>query len=300
MHVRSPITRSIRLLLAAAAIATGCCLTADAARPGPGLQVAAATAPGARATVSRRVRIIDFTHLSSPAGIVFRYTTLAPGAAGQAEIVPAGAWLKIHGIFSNLPAASQLGPQDLTYTLWQVTPDGRTANLGEVEVTGSGGEIHTKSRAHRFGLIVTAEPYFAVSQPSSAMAFESDLTPGSAPGAPLPQATCELLLAAIGSHLATRSTPDPKAAKEPLLFEEARRALAVARAAGAAEYAPQTLGTAEQTLEIAERLLGQRAKAADVHDAAQEAVLIAEDARVLAVARQRRAQAARVVRDPAQ
>lgn len=289
--------RITRLLVAAALITATSCVTAWAAPRGLARQLppSGVAPPG---TIFRQVRILDFTHLAGATAIVFRYTPLAPGAAGQAEIVPAGAWLKIHGMFSSLPAASRLGPQDLTYTLWQVTPDGRTTNLGEIEVSGSNGEIHTKSRSHRFGLIVTAEPYFAVSQPSSALAFESDAAPGSAVIPPLTQVNCELLQAPIGSDVVAKITADPKPG-EPLLFEEARRALAVARASGAAQYAPQTLDTAGQTLQIAEKLLAQHAKPADVHDAALEAVLIAEDARVLAVARQRRAQAARVVQDPA-
>jgi len=291
--------RTVRLMLVVAAITAGSCLIARAAPREPARQLPPATGPAAQASVSRRVRILDFTHLAGATAIVFRYTPLAPGAACQAEIVPAGAWLKIHGVFSNLPAASRLGPQDLTYTLWQVTPDGRTTNLGEIEVTGSDGEIHTKSRAHRFGLIVTAEPYFAVSQPSFAVAFEADVVPDTAVSAPLTQVTCELLQAPIGSKVLAKSALDPKATDEPLLFEEARRALAVARASGAAEYAPQTLETAGQTLQVAEKLLAQHAKPADVHDAALEAVLIAEDARVLAVARKSRAQASPVVQDPA-
>lgn len=302
MYASPTILRAARLCFLVAATTTGWCLPAHAIRAGAGTDLPRAAALDTQATVSRQVRIIDFTRLTSAAAIVFRYTRLAPGAAGQAEIVPAGAWLKIHGMFSNVPAASRLGSEDLTYTLWQVTPDGRATNLGEIEISGSNGEIHTKSRAHQFGLIVTAEPYFAVSQPSAAVAFESDLTPGSTLGEPLAQATCELLTAPIGSKLVASDTggaPDPKTTGEPLLFEEARRALAVARASGAAEYAPGTLATAEQTLQIARTLVGQRAKPAEVHDAALEAVLIAEDARVLAVVRRKRAQATRVDRGSA-
>lgn len=244
------------------------------------------------ATVTRQVRIMDFSHLARPATVVFRYTPLVRNAAGQAVIEPFRGTLRIHGVFSNLPPASQLGPPFLTYTLWQVTADGRTTNLGEVELTGNNGEISTKSRSSRFGLIVTAEPYFAVSQPSSHVAFESDAAPGSGTNPPLTLARCELLRTPIGAPSIGSDPPDPKTAGQPLLFEEARRALAVARAAGAAEYAPETLGTAEQTLKIARNLLAQGAKPKDVHDAAMEAVLIAEDARVLAGARRSRLHAA--------
>jgi len=247
------------------------------------------------ATVTQQVRIMDFSHLARPTTIVFRYTTLARDAAGQAEIEPFKGALKIHGVFSNLPPARRLGSPFLTYTLWQVTPDGRTTNLGEIELTGSAGEITTKARSPRFGLIITAESYFAVSQPSSRVVFESDVAPGGSANSPLTLARCELLRTPIGAQFVASDPPDPKTAMQPLLFEEARRALAVARAAGAAEYAPQTLETAEQTLKIAGNLLAQSAKPTDVHDAALEAVLIAEDARVLAVARHNRPQSAPAV-----
>ena len=249
-------------------------------------------------TVTHQVRIMDFSHLARPTTIVFRYTTLVRDAAGQAEIEPFRGNLKIHGVFSNLPPARHLGLPFLTYTLWQVTADGRTTNLGEVELTGGAGEISTKARSSRFGLIVTAESYFAVSQPSSHVAFESDVAPGSSANSPLTLAHCELLRTPIGAEFAASDPPDPKTAGQPLLFEEARLALAVARAAGAAEYAPETLETAGQTLKIAGNLLAQGAKPADVHDAAMEAVLIAEDARVLAVARHGRPQAAPAVPSP--
>jgi len=243
-------------------------------------------------TVVQQVRIMDFSHLAGPTTIVFRYTPLVRGASGQAEIEPFKGTLKIHGVFSNLPPGSRLGSPFLTYTLWQVSPDGRTTNLGEVELTESAGEISTKARSPKFGLIVTAEPYFAVSQPSFKVALESDVAPGSSSNLPLTSARCELLRTPIGGQLVANDPPDPKTAGQPVLFEEARRALAVARAAGAAEYAPDTLDTAEQTLKTAGSLLAQGAKPRDVHDAAMEAVLIAEDARVLAVARHSRSQTA--------
>ncbi len=292
-----------RIFVPAAAIIVALCFPAGAMPPGfadaQGPSTAGLNSTSGAANVTERVRVMDFGHLAGPTTIAFRYTPLVPGAAGQAEIEPFKSVLKIHAVFSNLPAASRLGSEYLTYTLWQVTSDGRTTNLGEVERTGSAGEIRTKSRSLRFGLIVTAEAYFAVSQPSAAVAFESDLAPGGAVNIPLTQVNCELLRKPIGAQSVPTVAADPKVAGEPLLFEEARLALAVARAAGAARYAPETLDTAEQTLQIAGNLLAQGAKKADVHDAALEAVLIAEDARVLAVARQKRAQITPSVQDPA-
>jgi Domain of unknown function (DUF4398) len=271
------------------------CVTGDF---GHAVQLSDSGAPPA--TVSRSVRIMDFSSLAGPATVLFRYTPLVPGAAGQAELEPVKSVLRIRASFSNLPAASRLGAQYLTYTLWQVTPDGRTTNLGEVELSGTDGSITTKSKSLRFGLIVTAEPYFAVSRPSSAEALEADLVPGGAANIPLTTVNFELLRAPIGSDVAENVSTGRKNPGQPLLFDEARRALAVAKAAGAPQYAPQTFDIAVQTLQVAEKLLAQGAKKQDVHDAVVEAALIAEDARVLAVARARRAQTQPVASDPPQ
>jgi hypothetical protein len=299
MRVSSAITGFIPGAFAAAlAIATAWCL---ALRPPqhrtqslPGTGPVAGESP----TVSRRVRIMDFKALAGPTTVVFRYTPLVAGAAGQAEIEPVKSMWKIRAFFSSLPAATTLGAPYLTYTLWAVTPGG-TTNLGEVERTGSDGRINTKFKSPQFGLMVTVEPYFGVSDPSSAVAFEADLAPGTAGNIPWTRVSCELLRNPIGSELAAGSAPDPRDPSEPLLFEEARRALATARAAGAAAYAPQTLDTAVQMLQIAGKLRAQRAKQQDIHDAALEAVLIAEDARVLAVNRQRRSHTGSATQDHA-
>jgi hypothetical protein len=300
--------QACRALALAAAITSAWCLDPAPAAPlgqaqslpevGPATGLATGAQESPPPTRSQRVRIMDFSSLSGPTAIAFRYTPLVSGAAGQAEIEPFKSAWKIRALFTSLPAASRLGAQYLTYTLWAVTPDGRTTNLGEVELAGSEGHLDTKFKQPRFGLIVTAEPYFAVSQPSSAVVFEADLAPGNAVNIPLTQAECEVLQSPIGSEVTANNASDAKNPPEPLLFDEARRALAVARAAGAADVAPQTLDTAAQTLRIAEKLLAEGAKRQDVHDAVVEAVLIAEDARVLAVARQRRSHSAPVAKDP--
>ena len=246
-------------------------------------------------TVSRSVRVMDFTALSTSTTVVFRYAPPLAGAAGEADILPEKTQIKIHAAFTNLAPASRLGPQYLTYVLWSVTPQGRFTNLGEVELLGSDGQLNTKIRSRRFGLIVTAEAYLAVSQPSKMVAFEADVAPES-PRVPVSQTRCELLSVPVGAESVA-----PAAAKGPagpLVLEEARRAIAVARQAGAQEYAPDTLAIAEKLLQLAQDQQAQGVRRKDVDDAGSEAVFIAEDARVLAVTRQKRARQARTDADP--
>ncbi len=285
MTNRTTITGKLARALAAALYAS----VAVAAQAGP------TSAPASRPseTVPFPVKVIDFGDLAAPLSIVFRYTPLVKGAAGQAEILPGPTKWKIDAAFANLPPASRLGSEYLTYVLWCVTPEGRTLNLGEVELIGTDGQLNTKVNLQRFGLIVTAEPYLAVTRPNNAVALEADVAPGSPSGLSVTQATCELLAKPIGAGTIQADPPRTKDPDEPLVIEEARRAVAVARAAGAAEYAPDTFGTAEQLLRLAENQQKRGEKRKDVADTGSEAVFIAEDARVLAVTRQRRAREAR-------
>ena len=57
--------------------------------------------------------------------------------------------------------------------LWAITPEGRTANLGEVLLNGTKSKLDVTTELQVFGLIVTAEPYYAVSQPSDLVVMEN-------------------------------------------------------------------------------------------------------------------------------
>ena len=57
--------------------------------------------------------------------------------------------------------------------LWAITPEGRTANLGEVLLNGTNSKLDVTTELQAFGLVVTAEPYFAVTQPSDVVVMEN-------------------------------------------------------------------------------------------------------------------------------
>src|SRR5260370_15625587 len=70
--------------------------------------------------------------------------------------------------------ASMYGPEYLTYVLWAITPEGRPKNLGEVVLNGStNSKLDVTTELQAFGLIVTAEPYFAVTMPSDVVVMEN-------------------------------------------------------------------------------------------------------------------------------
>ncbi|HUI43473.1 MAG TPA: hypothetical protein VL523_16030 [Terriglobia bacterium] len=280
-HTRKALIASILLLTALAA--------------GPPRGAAWAQAPSADspepappAEVKRSVKVMDFGSLISPTTIVFRPTALVSGSQGEAEVWMDRAVAKLHATFTNLPPASRLGREYLTYVLWSVTPEGRTTNLGEVTWAGAAAQLDAKVEWHRFGLLVTAEPYFAVSMPGAAVVFEAGLAPGATNEVPITETTCQLLSRPTGGAAVAAGSKAAVDPTEPLVVEEARRAIAAAKAAGAEHYAPLTFGTATQLLRLAENQLAKRVKLKDVLDTGSEAVLIAEDARVLATARQKR------------
>ena len=72
--------------------------------------------------------------------------------------------------------AQKYGPEYLTYVLWAITPEGRAKNLGEILLDSQNrGKLNVSTEFQAFGMIVTAEPYFAVSQPSDVVVMENVL-----------------------------------------------------------------------------------------------------------------------------
>ena len=62
--------------------------------------------------------------------------------------------------------------------LWAVTPEGRATNLGEIQVDDDDAKVKVTTELQAFGLIVTAEPYFAVTQPSDVVVMENVVREG--------------------------------------------------------------------------------------------------------------------------
>ena len=75
--------------------------------------------------------------------------------------------------FDDLQPATKNGAEYLTYVLWAITPEGRTSNLGEVLLNGTKSKLNVTTELQVFGLVVTAEPYFAVTQPSDLVVMEN-------------------------------------------------------------------------------------------------------------------------------
>src|ERR1700688_3046963 len=235
--------------------------------------------------VARTTKAINYRHRSGSTRIDFRGTPLMPEAKGEADVNSKQGRIEINTRMEHLSPASQYGPEYLTYVLWAVTPEGRPKNLGEVLLNGTNSKMEVTTDFQTFGLIVTAEPYFAVTQPSDVVVMENVVRNDTTGTIEEVDAKYELLqrgqyvLNVKPSEIAPRRL-DPKV---PLELYEARNAVQIARWTGAEHYAGDTFLKATQGLENAEGYLKGRAGKRPIGTVAREAVQMAEDARIITV-----------------
>src|ERR1051325_2619960 len=123
--------------------------------------------------VQSSAQAINYRYLKSSTMIDFKGTVLLADGKGSAEIKSKAGATEIDAEFENLPAATQFGPEYLTYVLWAISPEGRPTNLGELIVKNGKSELKVTEQLQAFGLLVTAEPYFAVSGPSNVVVLEN-------------------------------------------------------------------------------------------------------------------------------
>src|SRR5207342_2447698 len=125
--------------------------------------------------VERTAKAINYRHRSGSTTIGFNGTALMPEARGEAKVESKQGYIEIEVEFDDLQSATRFGPEFLTYVMWAITPEGRATNLGEVILNGTKSKLNVTSELQAFGLIVTAEPYFAVSQPSDVVTMENTI-----------------------------------------------------------------------------------------------------------------------------
>jgi hypothetical protein len=124
------------------------------------------------------LKAVDYQYRSGPTGIDFRGTVLLPESKGDATVESKAGRMEIDAHFSHLLSPARFGGEYLTYALWAITPEGHPKNLGEI-VPASSDKAHTTvtTDLQAFGLIVTAEPYAAVREPSDVVVLENEIRP---------------------------------------------------------------------------------------------------------------------------
>jgi outer membrane protein OmpA-like peptidoglycan-associated protein len=218
----------------------------------------------------------------------FTGTALSPLATGEATVEGKKGYIDIDAKFDKLAPPTQFGPEYLTYVLWAVTPEGRSTNLGEVQVKDDEARIHVTTELQAFGMLVTAEPYFAVTQPSDVVVLENSIRKNTKGSADIIQAKFDLLKR--GTYLMNQDTRQlklkPLEPGAPLDLAEARNAVMLARFAGADRYSDDTYIKATRLLTDAEQAQARHRNTNEVMMPARQAVQTAEDARLIALQRQ--------------
>src|ERR1022692_539990 len=235
--------------------------------------------------ISRSVQAVNYQHRSGASKLDFAGTDLMPSANGEAKVNSKRGSIEIEAEFGDLQKPTTFGNEYMTYVLWAISPEGRAVNLGEVLVGDNHrSKLQVTTDLQAFALIVTAEPYYAVRQPSNAVVLENVVRDDTKGTTEAVNAKYELM--ERGGYLPTGYKFDPVVlnARLPLEFFEARNALRIAQSEGAESYASDSYQHAVQLMNNADGY------ATDKHidrkpliAVSREAVQTAEDAREIAV-----------------
>lgn len=239
--------------------------------------------------VAREIPAINYFHRSGSTKIGFQGTSLLPAGKGDAKVDAAAGRTTISAHFEGLSPANGFGTEYLTYVLWAISPEGRPVNLGEVLPTGSKdkNEIAVTTNLQAFGLIVTAEPYFAVTMPSDIVVMQNVAIDDKTQGV-LEQVNAHYTLLPRGAYAETAGRhsvlhPITRNERSPLELYEAQNAMQIAEAAGADQYAADSMRTAKTALQNAEDLDSKKSNRKETITFAREAVQSAEDARIITI-----------------
>jgi outer membrane protein OmpA-like peptidoglycan-associated protein len=234
---------------------------------------------------SRTVVAVNYRHHGGATKLDFRGTDLMPSANGHASVKSNRGSIAIEAEFGELRKPTAFGAEYLTYVLWAISPEGSAVNLGEVLVGGNHrSKLNVTTDLQAFALIVTAEPYYAVHQPSNVVVLENVVRIDTKGTTEAVNAKYELI--ERGGYIPTGYKFDPVVldARLPLEFLEARNALRIAQSEGAERYASDSYQHASQLMSTAdEYATTKHSSKKELIATSREAVQTAEDARTIAV-----------------
>jgi len=245
--------------------------------------------------VAKTTQAVNYEHRGLPTKVDFEGTVFLPEAEGKARVEAKKGAVEIQGKFKNLASPQRFGLNYLTYVLWALTPEGRAENLGELVTDGEfKAKLETAAELQTFALLVTAEPYYAVTQPSDVVVLENVIRPETIGQVQTVDAKYELLrrsahrleVAEARRYSArdAKKVPLDQAIAQRELYQ-ARNAIQFAEAQGAAQFAPDSLEKAQQKLQEAEARYASHPKSKQIVTLAREATQTAEDARLITLRR---------------
>jgi outer membrane protein OmpA-like peptidoglycan-associated protein len=233
--------------------------------------------------VDRTTKAINYQHRDGATKIDFRGTALLPESHGEAKVESKKGYMEIEVEFDKLQSANRFGPEYLTYVMWAITPEGRATNLGEVILDGSRSKLDVTTELQSFGLVVTAEPYFGVTQPSDVVVMENVVRADTQGKVEVIEAKYELLPRGqyVVNVLPVDLKPMALDKKTPLDLYQARNAVRIARWAGADVAAKESFDKANGLLVKAEAAMTSKAGSKAIAENSREAVQTAEDSRLI-------------------
>lgn len=240
--------------------------------------------------VARTIKAINFHHRQGSTTVALEPSPLLKAGKGEARIDSKTGATKVEAWFEKMRPAAEFGEGYLTYVMWAITPEGRPENLGEVMLDGDRARLQAATELQTFGILVTAEPYYAVSQPSDMVVLEGAVKDGKTTGTIMPlDAKYELLRR--GEYV-THLPPADRVRwysdkKTPLDLLEARHAMAIAKSVGGERWAPDVMAKAQVDLGNAEAFLRSGGEVKKIQSLSPHVTQLAEDARLLSIEKSR-------------
>jgi outer membrane protein OmpA-like peptidoglycan-associated protein len=235
------------------------------------------------ASVSRTTKAMNYRLRGDDVKVDFHGTDLMPGATGEAKVAGKKSRVEIDAHFENLDDPTKFGLEYLSLVLWAVSPEGRAVNLGELVFDHNSSRVKAITDMPTFGMIVTAEPYFAVNQPGNMVVLDNIIPAGTR------QENIEARYELLGRGTYSSTNTHIQDAifgidrKTPRALFEARNAVRIARIAGADKYAASIISKADLELRSAEEAFQHKRDKGTIDTLARDTVTTAEEARVMAV-----------------
>lgn len=249
-------------------------------RPGALARAAALALLGGGLAVAEDFNLTAVTFPEGPAiDIPMARTTATPDAARlDATVRSSGGQARIKVSFKGMEPAVLFGGDVSSYVVWSVTRDGSVENLGElvVESSDASGSGEYSTGRKQFGVLVTAEPYFAVGRPSGlVIATSRAADPRKAPSSTFAFGSFRPgAVRTDTSTIAGLTYRDPK----PVSLVQAERAIALAERSGAAALNPGAMEEATRSLAQARNSTRAGGSAKVVRDYSRRAVALSSEA----------------------
>ena len=178
-------------------------------------------------------QILSYRHLAASTEVQMRGTRLAPKAQVKVKIGSRPGFVELdinRGGITGLQPAHRLGKDFLTYVFWAVSVDGKASNLGEITFEDDRPiPVNLTTPYQTFWLMVTAEPNYAVVDPSAQVVLYSVRQPPKTENAALP---IKGDLFFFTHYAAYETTPGVVAAGIPNQLLQARKAVELASKSG--------------------------------------------------------------------